>query len=104
MTNTAAHVYNALQTINAWDNIADGFRQRGIRGWRTDACQCPVANYIKNYTSVSVAVCKEHVGFEEGDGWGNAPVPFRVADFIHRFDNGEYPDLEMRHAEVGAVI
>ncbi len=76
--------------------IALNLRGQGIKGSRNDGYTCPIAkaigaNVLVDYgyhTCDLIAVPKNYQGVE-----GVVRVPNPVVKFIHRFDNGEFPDL-----------
>lgn len=94
-------IETVLQDIESWDDIAEGFRQRGVRGFRNNACDCPVANYVKEQSGdTTFVVSPVSYSAERTNGY----TPTRVGQFIGRFDARYYPDLEMTHEEVGAFV
>jgi hypothetical protein len=77
------------------DQIAAAFVAKGIKGETGSAYRCPVAKWLIAETGCREAevdqadVCVRRDG--GGSLWVTPPEP--VADFIVRFDEGDYPDL-----------
>lgn len=81
------------------DQVAAHLRAKKITGCRFNACHCPVATYLAQSGVVEKpAVGDKTIGYLAD--WGDVEVqtPSAVADFINRFDAGEFPDLDARAA------
>lgn len=81
---------------NTADEVADSLRLRGIKGYKGDACQCPVANYLiaELGTYPGDLVTYDIVSYSTPDDSGfSFRTPEPVFQFILRFDTGVYPDL-----------
>ena len=75
------------------EEVAEGLRARGIKGRRTIANACPLANYLSiwwNSASVwqDISVCDS-----ANDYYFYADNPSVTYQFAQRFDMGYFPDL-----------
>lgn len=109
MSDTKAEVRFLLDTIDSWSDIAQKFEELGIKGFKSDACSCPVANYVRKFADVSgfsVGPLGAYwvAGCEPKDSFNGVSVPARVQTFMDEFDQGQYPQLEMTHEEIGAHV
>ncbi len=90
-------VTNALAVLNKMgtaDNIADFFEASGIRGRPEYEDDCPVVNWINPIlepTGERVEVFQYFVRICDCDK--EIILPESVAEFIVKFDKGEYPTL-----------
>lgn len=84
------------------EEIAEHFRERGIKGAPTQATQCPVARYVRNeVTSAILASVWDRITITvlENDEDRNWPIheqvntPESVRQFVTRFDSGEFEYL-----------
>ena len=66
----------------------------GYRGYRGKDCDCPVAKYLEQKTHKRVRVTTRSAILMELE-MGRVVLPLHVARFIDRFDNGDYPDLDL---------
>ena len=89
MTHTPAEVIDNLGELQP-EEIAQLFRNLGVRGVQGESFQCPVANYVRQETERIVSVWAE---------WGELGVeglhvtPDTVFGFAREFDIGHYPGL-----------
>lgn len=60
----------------------------GIQGRRGNSYKCPLANYLGG----GVAIKPDKIIIDT-DQWKYLPVPEPVAEFISKFDAGEYLEL-----------
>jgi hypothetical protein len=82
--------------------VAGVLKAAGIKGKPGEECECPVAKYLQKGTGNSrVYVLPSYVEWRKGrlgdtsrTVYGFEEVPDVVRQFIRRFDNREYPDLE----------
>jgi hypothetical protein len=90
------------------DEIAAFFRSEGIKGTRADACNCPVANYLKRELQVEERVLSEELelsfyrvvevtlspfDIEDYDNATLTPRNDGPHEFAVRFDKRGFPDL-----------
>ena len=79
------------------DAVADRLRALGSKGFKADACRCPVARYIETQsTYTGPAVAQDTTVVDDPDESCRAPealTPGPVKEFICRFDRGVYLDL-----------
>lgn len=91
------------------DEIAESLRQAGIRGVRGAACRCPIYEWLdraldRHAPSGTCMFIDQVGGMIEfrvhrcGDdyAWGSMNVSTPVREFITAFDEGAYPDLEVK--------
>ena len=74
------------------DGIADRMRALGIKGRKGGACECPLANYLKDRGLPDVAVARYYARAFKG-GVTEAEMPPAASEFVYRFDHGVYLDL-----------
>ncbi len=89
-------VYAALLALGDEDQkVAATLRSLGIKGKPTEACACPVANYLAGiFGEMSTPEI-------DGDvvtllGWDHRTrmdLPTAIVDFVVSFDSDVYPDL-----------
>ena len=84
-----------LETLGATaDEVAARLRKEGVKGWRAHAHTCPVARLVKKkYRGVGEFNISQHSFACSGGGFPRG-VPDGVSNFITKFDEGAYPDLE----------
>lgn len=77
--------------------IADFLIERGCGGIPEHPHSCPVANYIRSVTGLSVEVdgC-EWIDIDGRTHW----TPAVVVDFVMKFDDGAYPGLVVEGREL----
>jgi hypothetical protein len=77
--------------------IAEHLTREGIKAVRNDPRSCAVARYLQMNTGYTATVVSDSVAVHSRTGrcalMENSSV---VKDFIKNFDDGMYPDLEMR--------
>lgn len=81
------------------DAVARTLNERGIRGRRSNGCNCPIAELLKREVLETAGqwgphgywVTTFHVDFPDGT---QSPVPDPVGDFVEMFDAGRYPHLD----------
>lgn len=69
-----------------------------VRGERNHACECPVAVWLRLCTGFQYVVDEYGVRETsecEDDDSSICGIPIAVRDFIIRFDNGLFPELEI---------
>lgn len=86
------------------DEIARLFASEGVRGLHFQACRCPVARYIAKKTDhdpYAMAVGIDRIElWDTVEGFVDNVEVFRLTqdspiyNFIVKFDNGGYPELE----------
>lgn len=69
--------------------VADYIRSKGIKGIRSNPHKCPIAQLHGRGTIVNT--------WKLSDVYGDVyPLPDGVITFIRKFDDGAYPDLEVK--------
>lgn len=111
---TAQWLQNLLTGLgSAADEVAAALRTAGIKGVRTDAHDCPGARYaaakarelVAPDCQVAVTLTQEQtvIGITTAspDDYQevSASTPEAVEDFLSRFDDGQYGDLELAPSE-----
>lgn len=76
------------------EQIAAKLLAEGCKGWKGDGDNCPVADYLRKNGYKNPSVCTEEVTVEYNNELVTADVPLVVEDFLHAFDDGNYPALE----------
>lgn len=89
------------------DEVAETLMAGEWKGYRHDACHCPVANALSDRFSGY-----NHVEAAEVGAWallvthgntsqviGTAQVTKAIRDFIYAFDRGQYPELELHRPQ-----
>lgn len=92
---------------NTADEVAESLRRQGIKGIKASTCKCPILNAI--YTAIPDYWSGLRIvnGSKYGDHWSyyasldddqicDPTLPQPVMDFIGKFDEGGYPDLEAK--------
>lgn len=80
--------------------IANWLSDRGITGFRQNACDCPISNYLARETTTPHTVgpgqCSPLVWDDDQPAkpTPHIPLPDPVAQFVRLFDSGVYPDLD----------
>lgn len=77
------------------DEIRDFLLFVDCKGVRGKSCHCPIAKYVKKFTGEVFAVTSFHIS--SMTSLVQIDNPDSVADFIYAFDNGRYPELEIRN-------
>lgn len=90
--------YKKLAELDSADLIAEFLKSESIKGHTGESQTCPIAQYLSKHTrswtpDVGGEIHVEHRHTFETVVIDEQP-PFAITDFIGRFDNGEYPDLE----------
>lgn len=83
------------------DGIAEFLIEQECRGNREDGTCCPVARYLQGTGLFPDAFVDFNWIFSDGadyEGEGIEPPP-HIAEFVERFDRGEWPELDA-NAEV----
>lgn len=72
--------------------IARYLERAGIKGTRTDPCNCPLAIWLTQYArkEVRVGSVTARIPF---DNDSITRLPFAVAQFVEQFDSGSYDYL-----------
>lgn len=87
-------VLDGLGQLEA-DAIAQLLKDQGIKGVRVLSDHCPVANFVREETSVDISISDSRFETWEDSSWKVAgDTPDNVGQFIRKFDTGEYPFLE----------
>lgn len=85
-------VLDALDALGAdCDQVAESLSRRGISGYAGNVSRCPVANYLT--AELDGAWCVTAADAMDLASLESVTVPPAVADFVERFDAGDYPDL-----------
>lgn len=98
-TNLREVVENALRELDSLgsaDKIANYFRQQNITGRKMNPCQCPLANFLKEYCNIGYVISGVDMVFYgkyPGVSCGKLDSPENVRDFVVNFDMGDYQDL-----------
>ena len=77
------------------DDIAARLTAKGIRGVREASCNCPITNHLTGlgFHTVSVTLSRV-IATRPGDRHpSDVRMPWWIAEFVHRFDSGEWPEL-----------
>lgn len=79
------------------DKIAKNLLALKIKGRPVQASYCPIAIYLKKCGFVGAGISQNGIDFYDGDKLA-APLatPKPVANFITKFDSGNYPDLILK--------
>jgi hypothetical protein len=93
MTFTPQEVFDKLGGLEP-DEIARLLQDLGTVGRRKDMGACPVARYVQRETGVG-GLCVNRIRWRASLGrYDDArPLPDTVAEFVQKFDAGDYPDL-----------
>lgn len=82
------------------DGIAAHLTAKGVRGVPGDGCDCPISNYLTAYGFRRVWVTPAWMrAYPEPDVRQTVETPTRIADFVIRFDRGEFPELVLDQNE-----
>jgi len=74
--------------------IAAALRAAGITGRPDSPDRCPIACYLfENTGAADLAVSREEITVWWPGGEATAATPPPIAEFIARFDAGQYPNL-----------
>lgn len=93
-----AQLNKTISGFETADEIADFFRKEGIKGYRGEIESCPIANYVSAGCGGKVQmddkslITIDPTNPEKEVGWVLEHTP-AMAEFIKRFDAGDYPDL-----------
>lgn len=85
-------VVNQLAAVGNADAIAAFLEEQGIKGARSAAFRCPVANYVKRELGVERVTAYESIYAGEPNTV-EVRTPPSVFAFIEGFDNRQYPKL-----------
>lgn len=86
------------------EDVRDTLVARGITGTHS-AGSCPVATYLAQTLELQASVTQAVSGVTvrknsaEDDEWYAVENPLAVAHFVSRFDNYEFPELDVRHVK-----
>lgn len=83
----------SLHELETSDDVADFFRDMGVKGKRGLLEKCPIANYAIGCGAKGVQVDNQGLALSLPQG----SIRLRTAAiqaFVIRFDNGDFPDLE----------
>jgi hypothetical protein len=77
------------------DDIAAHLAAKGIRGAREDSCNCPMVVYLTSldFDRVNVTLSRILARAQPGGALVDVRTPWWIAEFVHRFDEGEWPEL-----------
>ena len=104
---TATHVALPLDRISSVladlgddpDQIADIMWVADARGRRSAAADGPLSRYLRrrlHLDAVRVGLGAGRVVLVSGDEAASVPLPAAVREFVGRFEQGLYPELEVR--------
>lgn len=93
MTRTFAEVMDELNSV---ENVGKFLADQGVKGRRREACECPVAVYLKRETGAArTDVTTEECSVTWWDGsFELIDNAHPVTDFVKWFDRGYYPHME----------
>lgn len=77
------------------DKIAEYLGSQGVKGIRVNAGYCVVANYLTQQTGSRCSTGTTKAGLRTSTELVTVPLPPQVTEFIHNFDGGLYPELEV---------
>lgn len=81
------------------DGIAAHLLAKGIRGVPADSSCCVLANYLTGEGFTAASVGNFSIGACDDDGGSeDVDTPKPVAEFVRRFDAGEWPELALDDA------
>lgn len=85
--------FSCLERLgNTPDEIAESLSVKQIKGSKREPHSCPIAQYLRGqYPRAKISVCHDMVRLD--DVVMSPPKPVR--DFIHGFDMGDYPNLQV---------
>lgn len=88
------------------EEIAQILMVEGIKGKVGDACESPISRLIQKKTGWNAEVGDDCIwlSYKHGPlaGWASVELPDNVAEFIFRFNYGEFPELEDEDEHEGA--
>jgi hypothetical protein len=91
---TTTELKQALAELgNTADEIAAALIAQGMRGTRKNGLCCPIAAYLS--VSFDAAEVTENTVAVDGRNQTWLPTPEHVVEFITRFDDGEWPELDI---------
>ncbi len=75
--------------------VAETLRAKGIKGRPCESSRCPIANWLVTETGAVTVEVDSDIYFRHAGAHGLwiDPTPDAVAEFIRRFDEGDFPDL-----------
>lgn len=89
---------DVVAELNSWENVADELYKRGVKGTRDHCHACPIATFLCDETGWNTEVDATNVVFTDPNDT-RRPVEFCLSEqatrFIYRFDDGEFPDLDL---------
>jgi hypothetical protein len=87
-------VLQELENLSV-EEIANLFEDLGIKGTKDDPCLCPLARYLEmKLDDNHISVGNYSVSSFLPMAVEQFIMPLTVREFVHRFDNGEFPELE----------
>lgn len=95
---TLQEAVDTLRELRDADEVAAFLANEGIKGYRHEMEDCPIAVYLDKKTGHVVIVDGVSARIPHYDGT-RVTLPFPVKVFTMAFDNGKYPDLNVRNAE-----
>lgn len=107
LANTLANLHEVLDELpDTADEIAATFKELGIKGTR-GSMTCPLAAFIDGQVVMPkgavLTVHKEELFIDAFPFWVAVDLPPGVAEFINRFDRGQYPALD-EHVIDGELV
>lgn len=99
-TTAVAAALLGLAELPDADAIAAHLGTHGARGWRGEPDFCPVADYLWLITGHRTVLCQglwfdaDNPPAVRNGVLDHGVTPPRVGEFITRFDQGYYPELE----------
>jgi hypothetical protein len=93
-------IQNALDELGKNHiQVASKLSSLGVVGFRMSSKQCPVALYLRSKGCYFNSLSQVSISFSDtilDDEDSVMETPLAIRDFILRFDQGFYPDLEIK--------
>lgn len=92
--------YSVIEELNSLtcEEIVKLFKDNNIVGKVHDSECCPVSNYIKQACNATVVSVYDIILCIAGEiVWDTVKSSASLLEFIHKFDEGNYPELEMEY-------
>lgn len=77
------------------EKVAKTLHKKGYKGKRDKPRSCPVARYLEDTVKCPLQVMGARIDLHSHI----LRLPIPVSEFVQRFDNGEYPELETNNKE-----
>jgi hypothetical protein len=88
-----------LCALGSADRIAAYLARRGVKAWRRKTAGCAIAVYLLDKSEMHVKVGLESVICVGPLGNISVSNPEHLREFIRKFDNGDYPELDVEQGE-----